>query len=299
MKGICIVGGTGCGKTTVLGLLDVALTSYAIRNREKFKFTPDLQSTSYLSKDVLVPLQSGKFPKKTAPGSREEVKLILKYKQAFGWKEIELNSYDIAGEDIKETLEELTSAKKNYQQIIADVQQRKTLRALLESDVFVFVVDSVACDPTTSVEVAEKKAQNDLFLQQLWLAIKEYKKRIRATPVRGIALLFAKYDQVNLALPLGEVNYYSLSNIKEPPDFGKEQKSASKSFEEVVQTYLPFTYTAMDFTAGIKKQDLKYFRSGIVMTRDEQQLALEAPIGIPLTFSVNEFIRLAYWLSEV
>jgi hypothetical protein len=298
MKGICVVGGMGCGKTTVLGLLDVALTSYAIRNREKFKFSPDLESTAYLSKDVLVPLQSGQFPKKTAPGSREEVKLIMKLKKTLGWKEIELNSYDIAGEDITTTLEELTAAKKNYQQIIADVQQRKTLRALLESDVFVFVVDSLACDPTTTVAVAKKKAENDQFLQQLWLAIKEYKKRIRANPVRGIALLFAKYDQVNLALPLGEVNYYSLSNLKEPPDIAKEEKSATKTFEEVVQTYLPFTYAAMDFTSGINRQNLKYFRSGIVMTRDEQQLAEEAPIGIPLTFSANEFIRMALWLSE-
>lgn len=298
MKGICIVGGMGCGKTTVLGLLDIALTSYAIRNRGRFKFTPDLESTAYLGSDVLVPLQAGKFPKKTVPGSREEVKLILKFKKTMGWKEVELNSYDISGEDLKSTLEELNSAKMNYQQIIAEIGQRKTLKALMDSDVFVFVIDSLTCDPAQTVASATKKAENDQFLQSLWLAIQKYKKRSRASPTRGVALLFAKYDLVNLVLPLGEVTYYSLSNINEPPDIGKEEKSATKSFEEVVQTYLPFTYTAMDFTEGIKRQNLKYFRSGIVMTRDEQQLSEEAPIAIPLTFSANEFIRMALWLSE-
>ncbi len=293
MTSVSIVGVMGGGKTTALGLLHEGLTAYAAASKN-FQFEAGLASAGYLY-DVVRRLRSGEFPEKTPPGSREEVKLKMRFKRTLGWNEIELDSYDISGEDIMETLEAMRSAR-SVQQIISDLRERKTLAAILNSDVFIFVVDSLVCDPTHSKESEAKKAEHDLFLGHLCLALQEYKKGTRGN-IKALALIFAKYDLAELFLPLGRVDYYSMDNRETPMETEKETQS--KSFEEVVKTYLVTTYNNLRYALKtVKPSNLKYFRSG-VMTKKDEQTGLSSNIALPLQFTANEYVRIARWLSEV
>lgn len=298
MATVSIVGGRAGGKTTALGLLHDGLTAYALRNKE-FRFEPDLMSTTYLDKDVLKPINTGKFPTPTTPGSRLEVKLFLKFKRGLlpRWIEMVINAYDISGEDIEVTLERMTTAK-TIQEIIGDLRERKTLAALLESEVFVFIVDGLSCDPSDSEESTEKKAENDLFLRKLWLAIKEYKKRTKWN-LKGLGIIFAKYDEAHLFLPLGEVEYHSLKDdLDQPMLLDKVSQTVTSTFEDVVRKYLPYTWDTMKYDIEkIKRENLEYFRSGLIMKQDDEMG--KARIGIPLTFSIHEYVRLAKWLSSI
>ncbi len=141
MATVSIVGVRGGGKTTALGLLHEGLTSYGVSDK-KVQFQVDLQSAPYMY-EIVRKLRRGEWPEGTVEGTREEVKLKLRFKKLLGWDEIEIDSYDISGEDLKNVVEALSDKTKSPQQVIADLRQKKTLTAVLNSDVFIFIVDSL------------------------------------------------------------------------------------------------------------------------------------------------------------
>jgi hypothetical protein len=297
---VCIVGGTGWGKTTFLGLLYIALTSYAVWNKEKFKFSPDLETTAYLNDDVIVPMLSGQFPEKTMPGSRQEVKLSLKFKRKLGWKVLEVHSYDIAGEDIKRTIEELSRGIQSKSPMIDEAEHNKTILAMVQSDILIFVVDSLIFNPEPSPENSKRRIETDNFLQQIWLAINEYRKRYATGKIRAIGIIFAKYDRVNPVSSLGEIKYFALSNADQPPIVEKDERFMLHSFENVFRKYFPFTYAAMlSSYSRLKPGEFNYFRSGLVMSLNIEHIGQRRPIALPLTFSGEELVRLALWLSKI
>lgn len=296
MISVSMVGIRGGGKTTALGLLHEGLTAYAV-NDKKFQFEAALGSAPYIY-EIVRRLRRGDWPEGTPEGSREEVKLTLRYKKTFGWSEMELDSYDISGEELKAVMDELSEKSKSMQQIIADMRQRKTLAAVLNSDVFIFIVDSLVCDPGHSKESEAKKADVDTFLGHLCLALQTYKKGTRGS-IKALALVFSKYDITELYLPLGQVEYYSQDINQLPVDIGKEgQRQQSKRFEDVLRTYLPTTYNNLRFTLkNVEPDNLQYFRSGITTVKDEQ--TTKATITLPLSFTASEYIRIARWLSKI
>lgn len=295
MASVSFIGTMGCGKTTSLGLLHEALTLYSLYNKN-FRFRVDVTSAGYLDEQVLVPLRSGEFPEKTQPGVREEVTFYLKFKKRVGgWKELSLNSYDVSGEEIERSLENLRTAR-SIQQVVHDLGQRKILKALLDSDVFIFIVDSMLCDPTGSQEVARKKAQNDLFLRRLWEAISAYKKKSIRRRLQGLAVLFSKYDEAEAFLPLGSLDFYSIEDVHEPIEVD-EGLGDSSDFSEVMRRYLPSTYNSMQYELT-NIGHLKYFKSYINLREEHDAEGQRAP-SIPLSFSLREFMQLANWLAKI
>lgn len=296
MANVSFIGTLGCGKTTALGLLHEALTLYSLYNKN-FRFKVDILSAGYLDGQVLVPLRSGEFPEKTQPGVREEVKFYLKFKKRVGgWNEVTVNSYDISGEEIEKSLENLRTAR-SIQQVVHDLGQRKVLKALLDSEVFIFIVDSMVCDPTGSKEVARKKAESDLFLRRLWEAISAYKKKTIRRNLRGLAVLFSKYDEAEAFLPLGPLDFYSIEDVHEPIEIDEEKLEDSGDFAEVMRKYLPSTYNSMRY--GLTNiGHLKYFKSYINL-REEGDAEGQRTPSIPLSFSLREFMQVANWLSRL
>jgi hypothetical protein len=291
---VSIVGIRGAGKTTSLGLLHEGLTAYAISDKN-FQFVADLKAAGYLF-DIVLKLRSGEWPIATTEGTQEEVRFKLRFKKPIGWREVDIDSYDISGEDIERTLEAMTKAR-SMQEIIANLRDRKALAAILNSDVFIFVVDSMICDPTHSSESEKRKAEHDLHLAHLCLALQKYKENARGK-IKALAIIFAKYDMMESFLPLGKVDYYS-SDSKDLFIAGeKEANKDAKAFEEVIKTYLRSTYTSLSYSLkNVSPQNLKYFRSGITMKTDE--VAGKSIISLPLEFTAAEFIRIAKWLSDI
>jgi len=299
MGSVSFIGTMGCGKTTALGLLHDALTSYSLYHSKKFRFTVDPISAAYLDEKVLVPLRSGEFPQKTQPGVREEVGFDLKIKKRLGgWKDIRINSYDVSGEEIERSLENLRTAK-SIHQVIHDLEQRKILKALMDSDVFIFIVDSLLCDPACSKEAARKKAENDLFLRRLWGAISTYKKKSIRRSLQGLAVLFSKYDDAEAFLPLGPMDFHSIEEAQDI-EVIEEELEDSSDFAEVMRKYLPSFYNSMQYELS-SIGHLRYFKSYINLQAEyseEGNLEETRKPSIPLSFSVKEFMQIAYWLSK-
>ncbi|MFH0846580.1 MAG: hypothetical protein V1894_00780 [Chloroflexota bacterium] len=294
MSSVSIVGIRGAGKTTSLGLLHEGLT--ALANRDKnFQFVADLAAAGYLY-DIVARLRRGDWPEITKGGTQEEVKFKLRFKKPIGWRDVEIDSYDISGEDIERTLESMRTAR-NVQQIIADLRDRKALAAILNSDVFVFVVDSMVCDPTHSRESEAKKADHDLHLGHLCLALQEYKSRTRGS-IKALGIIFAKYDIAETWLPLGKVDYYSMEREGLFVETGKTTEKNLKAFQDVVREYLPTTYNNLSYALrNVAAKNLRYFRSGITMKQDEQSGKME--MVLPLEFTAGEYVNIAKWLSDI
>ncbi len=293
MPSVSIIGPIGSGKTTALGLLHEALTAYTGKNK-MFLFESNL--TGYLCDNILMLLRAGKWPLATELGTREEVKLRLRFKKLFGWNEIEIDFYDISGNDLNNVVDSLSDKTKSPQEAIADLEQNKTLTAVLNSDVFILIIDSLICDPTPTKASELKKAEVDIFLGRMCLALGTYKRETEKA-IKALALVFTKYDVTELFLPLGIVDYDSVKDIEALAEADIEARQ-NRSFEDVMRTYLPTTYNCLNFTLkNIKPGNLKYFRSGIMMKQDSE--TGKASIGLPLTFSINESVRLAKWLSSI
>ncbi|GEM_PF-3192627 len=296
MSTVSIVGVRGGGKTTALGLLHEGLTSYGVSDK-KVQFEVDLPSAPYMY-EIVRKLRRGEWPEGTTEGTREEVKLKLRFKKPWplGWNEMEIDSYDISGEELKHVVDSLSDKSKSPQQVIADLGQRKTLTAVLNSDVFIFIVDSLVCDESNTKEAETKKGDVDTFLGHLCLALQAYKSGTRKN-IKAIALVFAKYDMTELLLPLGRVDYHSLKTREALAETEKESEQL-RSFEDVMRTYLPTTWNNLNFTLKtVKSSNLKYFRSGVRTVKDEK--TGETSVALPLTFTANEYIKVARWLSEI
>lgn len=193
-------------------------------------------------------------------------------------------------------MESLSDKNKSKQQLIADLRQRKTLAAVLNSDVFIFIVDSLVCEETHTKESETKKGDIDTFLGHLCLALQEYKKGTRGS-IKALAVVFAKYDMTELYLPLGKVDYHSLETREPLAETDKEPQQVRR-FEEVMRTYLPTTSLNLRYTLkNVKPGNLKYFRSGITTRKDEQ--TGQPTIALPVEFTANEYIKIARWLSEI
>jgi hypothetical protein len=294
MTTVSIVGIRGAGKTTSLGLLNQGLNAYALHDKN-FQFGPDLKSMGYLN-DIVLELRAGEWPAATTEGTQQEVSFKLRFKKPIGWREVDIGSYDISGEDIERTLEAMTKAR-SMQEIIASMRDRKALAAILNSDVFIFVVDSMVCDPTHSAESERKKADHDLHLAYLCRALQTYKEKGRGK-IKALGIIFAKYDQMESFLPLGKVDYYSSESKDLFIASEKEAGKDVKAFEDVVKTYLANTYASLVFSLkNVSTQNMKYFRSGITMKTDEA--TGKQGISLPLEFTAGEYIRIAKWLSDM
>ncbi len=294
MTSVSIVGIRGAGKTTSLGLLHQGLTALASRNKN-FQFAADLKATGYLH-DIVGKLRRGDWPEATVEGTQEEVRFKLRFKKPVGWRDVDIDSYDISGEDIQQALESMKKAR-SIQQIISDLRDRKALAAILNSDVFIFVVDSMVCDPTHSKESEAKKADHDLHLGQLCLALRDWKDKARGN-IKALAIIFAKYDMTQSFLPLVKADYYSIESKELFIESEKELDKDSRAFEDVVKTYLTTTYVYLSYILkNVSPKSLKYFRSGITMKYDEQ--TGKSNIALPLEFTAAEYIRIARWLSEL
>jgi hypothetical protein len=293
MTNVSIVGIRGAGKTTSLGLLNQGLTAYALSDKN-FEFAPELGGIGYLF-DIVYKLRIGDWPEATTEGTKEEVRFNMRFKKSLGrWKEVTIGSYDISGEDIERTLEALKGPK-SLPEIIASLRDRKPLAAILNSEVFIFVVDSVICDPGHTRELEEMKARTDLQLAHLCEAVHSYKERNRGK-IRALAIIFAKYDQFESMGRLGKVDYYSSDNKNLVMASGKSALRDAKAFEEVVKDYLPATFVIYAHTLkNVNPENLKYFCSGIMMKTDEQ--TGKKHIALPLEFTAVEYIRLAKWIS--
>jgi hypothetical protein len=219
-------------------------------------------------------------------------------KKRIGWKEMEINAYDVAGDEIKNVLDEIHAAK-TITEVVSSLRGSKVMSALLNSEIFIFIVDSLACDPTVSRVSEEKKAEHDSFLATLWLAIQEYKKKTKWN-VKGLALLFAKYDLGQFFLPLGNADYYSVAAPNQPMQKGSKSQSEGAQFQDILVQFLPYTYNNLQYAfKSIDPQNLKYFKSGITMATKENQEPDAGPIALPLTFTANEFVNIIKWLAEI
>lgn len=297
MISVSIVGGSGCGKTTGLGLLHEGLVYYADRNRNEFQFSPDLASTRYIY-GIAQKLRSGKFPDKTLEGTRLEVKLNLRFKKRIGWKEFEINAYDVAGDEIKATLDEMHTAK-SITEVVASLRGSKVMSALLNSEVFIFIIDSLMCDPTINPDIEEAKVIHDSFLSTLWLAIQEYKRRTRWN-IKGVGLIFAKYDLARFFLDLGNVSFQSVSDPNQPAQKDAKTQDNGKKFRDILVHYLPYMTGVFDYAfKNADPKNFRFFKSGITMTSNDSQDPNAGPIAIPLEFTANEFVKVVKWLAEI
>jgi len=295
MTNVSIVGIRGAGKTTSLGLLNQGLTAYALSDKN-FQFVPELSGIGYLY-DIVYKLRCGDWPEATTEGTKEEVRFKLRFKKPItGWESVEIGSYDISGEDIERTLEALKGPK-SLPEIIASLRDRKPLAAILNSDVFIFVVDSGVCDPGHTRELEEMKAKTDLQLAHLCEAVHSYKERNRGK-IKALAIIFSKYDQFESLGRLGKVDYYSSDNKDLFIASGKTALKDAKAFEEVVKDYLQQTWATIQYTLkNVRPENMKYFCSGIMMKTDEQ--TGKKSIALPLEFTAGEYIRIAKWLSDM
>jgi hypothetical protein len=296
---VCIVGGSGWGKTTFLGLFYLALNAYAVWNPKIIRFTPELATATYLDDKVVLPMLSGKFPDKTIPGIREEIKISFSIKKKRSWKRIDIHSFDIAGEDIKHTIADwaIRRGRKNRRDWVRE--QDSIESAIINSDIIIFVLDSIIFNSGATMENA-KRYEADAFMQKMCLAIGEYRRMIQTDKIKGIGIIFAKYDRVDPKLALGRVNFHSFAGGTLPADVGDDEKIIHSLFEKIFRNYLPLTAGALNTLCDSKIiQDLAYFRSGIILSQDKQSIEQKTPIAIPLTFASQELVQLSVWLSSI
>ena len=295
MSRICFVGRQGCGKTTALGLLYEAMIYYGSTNKN-FQFEPEILSTRFLNENILEPMRAGSFPNPTPPGTREDVRLYFRFKMGLGWKEMIFDSYDISGEDIERALDEIKKSESKAK-IVTDLASNPILVQLLNSDVFIFVVDSLDCGAKQNTEKTKEQRETDFYLQTLWLAIKAYKKATSGR-VKGLALLFTKYDKANTILSFGDIEYQSIIDTNKQINWlgDKEKQEIKQNFHEVTARYFPNMFSTMKYRLPEEARNFGYFKSA-AMTRTLE--TGKEGLYTPLSFSIREYIELIQWLRQV
>jgi len=305
MANIAFIGGVSSGKTVTAGLLYEAVTvakSGTIRDHDFYPSGEDIEdidswmnrrrygsfnlemgadepTLKYLRDNVITPLRSGEWPGATFSEEFRLLRFDFSKRDIFRRKK-PLGIYEIGGEKIAKIFEIIASAK-DKGTILRLLRGEDVLHTLLQSDVFVVLMNSELCIPPSykDTERAQKilteQAQNDFNTALMLTAIRNYKTYMGGK-IEALAMLFTKHDKVNHILPLNN----------------------RKQFEDAIRTTMRSTWTQNSYLLDeYKINTSEYFKSG-VQTRNDEKENQDKP-HIPLRFYVRDFIDLLYWLIKI
>lgn len=309
---IGFIATSGVGKTTVATLLFTAVQLYrgggdtwkdrifipAGETHETvednsgkldFDFLADVNTLNVLE-ELNVELESGSFPPPTQMGSLVEISAQFIYQKKLKDKIFnrdqysQLTVYDIAGGHITEIndLIKVASADTNPNTLTEKLEANKVLASLLNSDVFVLLLDSSNCfyeqqeDFEKKRDIMRELRSNDFAVAKVLTMVQAYKMRMKQD-VKGLAFLFTKHDEImNSSPPL----------------------LLEKDYENLLNNYFNVTNTQF---LGMKRKynisNIGFFKSGIKI-HDDLIDDKKVP-DMPLKFYIGEYLRLLRWLSNL
>lgn len=192
---VSIIGTKRSGKTTMLGLLDLATSERAEGDRS-FTATIDEKTSSVL--DIADRMCLGYFPPRTPTGGIYEADFVFHKKSRLGTRRLRLPTVETAGEDLAKLIEDRSKGLYN-------VDPRKKYDAwalfqyVLRSIGFIFIAP---CTEIRGLErfdvdpVDQLRYNADTNIARLLTTIIEYKERTKTPPIEGLAVLFTKSDLV-------------------------------------------------------------------------------------------------------
>jgi len=145
-------------------------------------------------------LKQGYYPDATERGRAYEATANLKFKKTVGWKEVDMQFVDTAGEDIGLLLQSFGKGVYAFNpENITNYDARFLYENVLSSEGFILMCP-VTRAMTQSGPLADDKEPDvlpedpDVNLARLLSCIVKYKQSVGGKPPKGIAVLLSKYD---------------------------------------------------------------------------------------------------------
>lgn len=251
---VAVLGTRGSGKTTVLGLLCLGAVDWAVKDE---KVRSNIIELSSGMREVPSKLRRGKFPLPTPLDVTFESELVLEWSKIMTLKQISLPFVETAGETIQQMINRF--ARNEYE--IKDLPHAKEIHDyILQADGFIIIVSV----PRVLREGSETEPENisadpDVNVARFLDAIRIFKEANPETPrIKGLALVFTKYDAAQYVLPLRGMNLKEVTGV-----------------DKFTRTYFPQTYAALEMvdkkTKNIMKSKMiRFFYSSVEIVKDEE-----------------------------
>jgi len=196
---VSALGTRGSGKSTSLGLLHLTAIARAQQNaRIKYR----VRERTLGQREVASDLCDGHFPPSTPMGTTFEADMLIRWESRFGSRQVETTFVDCAGEEIQGMLERFNAGI--YEIRDMGLGGRELHEKVLMAQHFIVIAPVIRVNIATLGRLEREPdalpENPDVNLARLIDAIYDYKKRTSAPPVKSIAILLTKYDQI--ATPL-------------------------------------------------------------------------------------------------
>ncbi|RKX93583.1 MAG: hypothetical protein DRP84_08220 [Spirochaetes bacterium] len=282
---VAVIGTRASGKTTALGLLNLAAIDLAEKDEN---FTIRIIEKTMGIRSVPALLMKGKFPPSTIEGDVFEAVLELTWKGIIRSHTIKLPFADTSGETLQTMIDSFRKGMYDLKEF-SDLEGAKEIHDfILQSNGFIIVTPVTKAIGLESSEIIDDDP--DVNVARFVDAIVNFKRdNPDSPPIKGIALMFTKYDLVQHALKVWGM--------------GLESEIGLKKF---MHAYYPQTYTILE-NFGLEK--VKFLESWIEVEVDEEgnpicdedgryKVSINKRKRRPI-YSEKSYISLIEWLKEV
>lgn len=220
---VAIVGGRGSGKTVFVSLLATSAINYTVESKEHFRYYTSPEFTTVIQ-DIIASLKLKKWPPATLKGSLSEYRFWFGYSKVLAgflnrfydsleavtsfikkleiprkelYNIIEFSLYDIAGEDVDTVFRAASLAKERGVSAIELIPEN--LKAILDCDVLVFLVDSSRITTDNSDPRYREMLEYDGLMASLMSLVALYKSGKYGFRTKKIypVFVFTKFDTVD------------------------------------------------------------------------------------------------------
>jgi len=295
-----MLGTVGSGKTTVTGLITLTAITMSAYLQEQFKCDVIESASGILFAQS--ELRKGRFPPKTQWNEPVlyESGLLMQWDSRFRKREMHLPICDVAGEVVAD----LVSKYREGMYDLEDRTMRETkflVDQIKDRDGYILTVPAPRANLFVDKETKESvpmeketalRQDPDVNLSSILEAVISYKRKHKAHPIQGIAVVVTKYDMVKDICEAEQMDLYDESGV---------------GFRNFMNTCFPATANKLRFfglenvaffpsEVGLYEEpwDDGKPRIKIINRRDDKD---ETPCRVP-EYPEQQYVRLINYLKE-
>lgn len=328
---VAIIGGRGSGKTVFVSLLATSAINYSVESKEHFRYYTSPEFTTIIQ-DIIASLKLRKWPPATLKGSLSEYRFWFGYSKKLAnflssfydsleaitssikkleiprkelYNIIEFSLYDVAGEDVDTVFRAASLAKERGISAIELIPEN--LKALLDCDVLVFLVDSSRVTTDNTDPRYKEMLEYDGLMASLMSLVAMYKSSKYGYKAGKIypVFVFTKFDTVDRKVSRA---------LGIPDNFDTWMRETGRNRREINERLIKFMKMFFEHTLaivyggtilGVELERAQIFVSYLFTELSEEGIPVPKVIRSPdsvsydLAYSRSEYVRFIEYFGKI